>query len=78
MDIYCPICGEPWAIDTLHDADGLSYKQARASFRIRGCETFETKHSESRDNETSALSAMLFDLLGNDVDGIAAEMADIF
>ena len=84
MDIYCPKCGEPWDMDSLHDMveDGLasSYQDARKKFSVNGCKALGTSHGsadvEVRGLRASDASAALFDVLGDDVDGIAAMMED--
>lgn len=75
MDIYCPICGEPWDLYELHNTT-LPFKLARQDFSIKGCEVFGTSHNSIPDTDTAMKSAVLFDLLGDDIDGIAAEMED--
>ena len=48
MDLYCPICGEPWDNDTFHDVAQArqqtyvslgpnTYAAVTADFRRRGC-----------------------------------------
>jgi hypothetical protein len=38
MDIICPVCAEPWDIDSLHDNDReLTFAQASRKFRTQGC-----------------------------------------
>lgn len=80
MDIYCTKCGEPFDMDELHEliAEGKAktYSEARKLFQAKGCEAFGTSHGELNDKETAEASAMLFDMLGDDVDGIAAMMED--
>lgn len=76
MDISCPVCGEPWDMDTLHDVPGVSYETARVRFRSEGCSLFETAHNDPPNAAAAARSRVLHDLLGDDLDGIAAEMAD--
>jgi len=85
MDILCPRCGEPWHTDTLHEImdeaarDGalLTYSDARRLFQKKGCGAVPGGTQCEENNSTEAtLSGMLFDVLGDDVDGIAAELAD--
>ena len=79
-DIYCTKCGEPWDMDELHEliAMGMAkdYSAARRLFQQKGCEAFDSKHNEPENKNVANLSAMMFDLLGDDVDGIAVEMED--
>lgn len=76
MDIYCPSCGEPWDMDMLHAVPGMSYATARRRFPTEGCALFETRHNTPPNEDLAAQAAVLHDLLGDDIDGIAAEMED--
>jgi hypothetical protein len=76
MDIYCPVCGEPWDMDSLHDVPDTNYATARRRFGRDGCAVFDTSHNSPIDAERAELSSVLFELLGDDVDGIASLMAD--
>lgn len=73
-DIYCPLCGEPWAVDELHytaeDSD-RKFVEVLREFRKRGCLTLDGQCS-SRGSVMSAISRAAFDLMGDDVDGISA------
>lgn len=62
MDLYCPKCGEPWEIDSLHDEaaarqndlpEAIEYavlfRKVQRDFQTRGCEAMESfgaRHSE--------------------------------
>lgn len=80
MDIRCPICSEPWDLDELHDVPGMSFEEARQRFYSEGCGmTFGSKTCEPADaqaSERAAISSALADLLGDDIDGIAAMEED--
>lgn len=76
MDIYCPSCGEPWDADMLHEVPDTSHATALARFRAEGCALFETRHRATPDAEIAARSSVLFDLLGDDVDGVASLMSE--
>lgn len=99
MDIYCPICEEPWDMycineeaEALAERDGIPYEQAyrkvQHAFYKDGCNAFPLaygaqtycKRSERvpEDGKLSKSMAMsaLIDILGDDVDGIAAMMDD--
>lgn len=82
MDIYCTRCGEPWDTDVLHeiaDEYGITYSQARTKFRLMGCGAVPyASQCEPVDNEITEASRVMFDVLGDDVDGIAAMMEDMF
>ncbi|TNF82084.1 MAG: hypothetical protein EP299_01810 [Acidobacteria bacterium] len=88
MDVYCRICGEPWDLYTFHDIaaeQGISYNEATANFRKRGCRSTGWGHShcvpmpKEDDGElTQAQKAgILYELLGDDMDGAAAMMEDL-
>ena len=47
-ELLCPVCGEPWGVDELHEAS-VPYEEARSLFRTVGCEVFDTSHSEQSD-----------------------------
>ena len=74
MDIKCHKCGEPWDMDSLHDAEGYTYAQARDMFYKVGCELW-TSHGDMG-TENSDILAELQDLMGDDVDGLASLTED--
>lgn len=80
MDLICPVCAEPVDNDYFHDLvdDGTfsSYREAAAAFRRSGCEGIGETHSENRNSYRADVSAAMFDLLGDDMDGAAAMMED--
>ena len=79
MDIKCPICGEPWDMDELHELipdECEDYHKAVSLFRNKGCEAFGCSHNKTPDKQSANLSSMLMDVLGDDVDGIASELDD--
>ena len=84
MDIFCTTCGEPWAVDSLHDAveegNASDYQDARMIFFGSGCGTLFNRRPCERP-ETGGPAAMratvtaaLVDVLGDDLDGIASEL----
>jgi hypothetical protein len=86
QDVYCPVCGEPWENDTLHEyaqERGITYKEVFNTFFTEGCaEAFsEWGISSCEKSEESSLrasaSSVLFDILGDDVDGIISTMSDM-
>jgi len=91
MDIICPKCGEPIDVYELHeiawsDADPKStrngympYKMAYRLFKTKGCGALGfscNPNKEFQNSERGAMVEALYDLLGDDVDGIAAEIED--
>lgn len=78
MDIYCSKCGEPWEIDSIHDvAEELqfSFDETMKAFKKQGCEILGASHGPINENRAAAVS-VLFDIMGDDVDGIAAMLED--
>ena len=84
MDVYCPRCGEPWEIDTFHDvADerGETFAAVFAAFQSEGCGATGWVPTCERATDDGArmradMSGALAEMLGDDVDGIAAMMED--
>ena len=80
MDILCSRCGEPWDNDTFHDVaeeQGITYREAVRRFQAEGCgATGWCDPCEPVNSNRTAVAGMLYDLLGDDVDGAAAMLAD--
>lgn len=91
MDIICPVCCEPWELDTLHEyvsefgemfpahADRVTFDTVWKAFRSKGCGVAFDAWKVSCEPDTSGrgdLVRALGDVLGDDVDGFAAELAD--
>lgn len=86
MDVYCPKCGEPVDNDEFHDAaeaQSSSYKKVVAAFQRRGCEALgfppcRAPHSLSQPGRVARATAAsaLYDILGDDMDGVAAMLED--
>jgi len=88
MDIYCPICGEPYDMDEFHDVEGMTFTQATRNFDATGCAVLADGIRPSYCKadrgpqgvfglSAAEASGALFDLLGDDIDGIAAMMEDL-
>ncbi len=80
MDLYCPKCGEPISFDYLHDVaedHRTTFAQVRDQFFADGCPGIDLRCNPRPNKTKAALSAMLADLYGDDVDGIAADMEDL-
>jgi len=76
MDIYCPKCGEPYDLDFIqHD---MTVLERRAFWSRKGCSESckKTDIAEKDRPECAAATAVLLDVLGSDVDGIAAMLED--
>lgn len=88
MDILCPVCGEPWDNDSLHEvvSEGTfaDYKTAAREFRTRGCGVVfgnsackkDAVATERHGLKSTDAAAALYDLLGDDMDGAAAMLED--
>lgn len=85
MDLYCGTCGEPWDNDSLHEEAaerGSDYRTVAADFRMAGCNALSTAFGPQfcgpRDTERAAVASAMYDLLGDDMDGAAAMMDDLY
>ena len=81
MDLYCPICGEPCDNDEFHDYAkqvGSTYAKVASDFRKRGCEAVDMTHSEVHDEGMANSARAMYELLGDDMDGAAAMLADVY
>lgn len=85
MDIYCPVkdCAEPWDLDSLHEEaeeSGRTFREVQRDFQSKGCKALENAFGSQKHNtgnaQRAAVSEAMFDLLGDDVDGVAAMMED--
>ena len=76
MDVYCPRCGEPYDID--HVQHDMTREERRDFWAGRGCsESCKKTDIAEKDRPMRAVAtAVLRDVLGSDVDGIAAELED--
>lgn len=77
MDLVCINCGEPWDMDyVLHEATSAF---TRTHGRIDRCPvcpaTGRPQLSPAKQAQLDAIAA-LADMLGNDIDGLAAELED--
>lgn len=76
MDVYCQKCGEPWDVCELADGDPRDKKRF---LRGEGCECCgwgrNAPRGFAKSGRAMAMSACA-DLLGDDVDGMAAMMDD--
>lgn len=79
MDVYCPKCGEPVELDYFHDvaADTRStYSAVRDDFARRGCAAIDGRCNDRPDKSRASAAAAMFDVMGDDADGIAAMLED--
>jgi hypothetical protein len=84
MDIYCTRCGEPWELDTFHDVAaelGVSFDDALARFRADGCAGTGwcapcVLVADGPARFRADAMAVLSELSGDDIDGVASDLAD--
>lgn len=80
MDLYCQVCGEPYDVVYVNkdmDRDGEPGDRERFLSGI-GCPScnWGNSYRDTPPEEAEAMS-VLVDVLGDDIDGIAAEMEDL-
>lgn len=80
MDVYCPRCAEPWDPYEFHDVaveQETTYDAIRRRFFTEGCGvTFGGRPCAESDSLRAQASGVLAEMLGDDVDGIAAMLDD--
>lgn len=83
MDIPCPRCDEPWDNNSFHDEAAESnrtYTEVTRDFQSRGCHALETAFGsmicERSNSFRSMATSAMFDLCGDDIDGVASLMDD--
>lgn len=80
MDIRCRKCAEPIDMDEFHDiaADmGTTFRHVLNTFAQHGCIALGMRcNDEETDRELAAISGALFDMLGDDIDGVASDLSD--
>lgn len=77
MDLFCTNCGEPWDVDhVVHDEPDDFERHGSAITRCPACPKDDRKILKASKDRAEA-AAMITDLLGDDIDGAAAEMEDL-
>lgn len=79
MDIRCRKCAEPIDMDELHDIaidTGTTFHEVQRSFVQYGCVALGMVCNTQADTELAAISGALFDMLGDDIDGVASMLED--
>jgi hypothetical protein len=79
MDILCPIYAEPVDNNELHSyAKEIesTYQAVAAEYRRRGCKAIGMNHSTNSSSPLAADARVVYDILGDDMDGAMAEFAD--
>ncbi len=74
MDVYCPRCGEPYEL--LGITDDFTQEERSSFWDGKGCPCCKGKTVESKPFRAEA-TAVLRDILGDDIDGIASELDDM-
>jgi hypothetical protein len=74
MDLYCKRCGEPWDAYGVRHGD-LTDEERERFFKGEGCPACFGKPVKRRPFRAELASA-LQDVLGDDLDGLAAELED--
>ena len=74
MDLYCKRCGEPWEMDHVQHG-GFSEEEKKRFWAGEGCPACFGKQVKKTPFRAQAMS-VLHDILGDDIDGLAAEMED--
>lgn len=76
MDTYCTNCAEPWSVDyVLHEAPQDFLRQGSKILSCPSCKG-EKKHLSKKQEDIATTAATFADLLGDDIDGLAAMMED--
>lgn len=76
MDLYCQICGEPYDVWSLQDMSFSEAQDFKAGKGCPCCEGKKPKNMSAYQKNVTQLSSVAFDILGDDIDGIAAMMED--
>lgn len=74
MDIYCQRCGEPWDVVGLHSGD-VTPPERKQILDGDCCPCCKGKDVKDRPLCAEA-TEVLMDLLGDDIDGLAATLED--
>ena len=76
MDIFCQYCAEPF--DILHITDEFTPAENKAFYAGAGCTACNWGQDQTRKSKSMTAAAMtaLSDVMGSDVDGMAAMMED--
>ena len=82
MDIYCETCGEPYDVYCVTDKEEKKYMIDEGA-TIKGhrlikcpCCPSDTSEIDEKSKERALLSKAAADMLGDDIDGIAATLDD--
>jgi hypothetical protein len=73
MDICCPRCGEPWSV--FSRGEDMTISEWNAMMARQGCPCCRNKQI-TKTPARAQVMRVLQDVLGDDIDGIAAELED--
>lgn len=92
MDLTCPVCGEPWEFDSLHDETAYrseaitpapepysaTFDRVRAEFQREGCEALKSFGASHGpiQQNRADVAALAYELMGDDLDGAASMLDD--
>ncbi|MDY6912052.1 MAG: hypothetical protein SVM79_06850 [Chloroflexota bacterium] len=74
MDVYCQRCGEPWDLLGITDGD-MNYEERERFWKGQDCPQCRGKEAGERPFRAELMRTMR-EALGDDIDGIAADMDD--
>ena len=74
MDVYCKRCGEPWDVYGVDHGD-MTEDERRRFWSGEGCPSCYGKPVKNRPFRAE-LTTALHEALGDDTDGLAAELED--
>lgn len=86
MDIKCQHCGEPWdawflreelSEESPADLAALGWKFGSSRLNVKTCEACKGTPEKKAAGEYGAVAAVLAEMLGDDEDGLAAELDDL-
>ena len=80
MDLYCQLCGEPWDLFYVQDDMDIDGQKgdAKKFKKGNGCPACAWGKKAPKEKPLIAEAASaIYDVLGDDIDGIAAELEDI-
>jgi len=76
VDIYCKRCGEPWDAYGAQQALDMTRQEYNAMMAGEGCPSCYGKPLEKPQPFRARLTSELHAVLGDDIDGLAAELED--
>jgi hypothetical protein len=74
MDLYCQMCAEPY--EDYHVRHDMPEDERKDFLDGKGCHVCRGQEPEGGRPELAIASSVLMDILGDDLDGVAAMMED--